>query len=348
MYNFFPEIHLLDFFFSYWRFLLIVGMSFFIRRSLRWDTEKSRIMLRNWLVIGNFYLFLHLFFRPILNIEPALFILLALFVWGMIWVAQQDRNWKKKRVLCLIGGFFSIGILISGFFYLYSEAPDVEGFIAKQEKKLIITSPISQPKTEAYLLLQPNQNWKKQDILFNIGKQEFLLPSLTEIDFISKEAVNSGQAFILFENGNLLEIYPQKQIVIDNGTITWFQTIDLMTWFFTHSLLLSYIYDLQKYLEQQIGSPFVQLSFFHQINQGILWRLSYVFPGFFATNKENAQLFNYFFSLSHEDSSLLNQGKYHIEEKDSGFFSLFEMFFTNAKVFNKIEGEYCITKRGKC
>ena len=353
MYHFSIDFNFREFFSSYRWFLLIVGISFFVWRSLRWETDSSKVMLRNGILIGNLYLFLHLFFRPLLHIEPALFILLGLIIWGVIWVARQPWNLRAKRIVYVIWGIFSVGILISGFFYLYPEAPDETGFLAQQQKKLIITSPFSQSKQEAYVLLEPTLLWKIEEITFLAWRQEFLLPETTEVAFISRKPVNSGQVFLLFENGYLLEIFPQQEIALFSGTLAGVsQERGVVVEFFSHPVLDSYVQAFQTYLEQQIWSPFATFSFFHTINTWVLNRLAILFPGFLSENLTPAQRFNEYFQLFYQrnsqENSLISTEKYQVKGDNPWLFEIIKMFFTNAQVFHKVEWEYCITKWWKC
>ena len=61
---------------NYRLYLLIVSVSYFYYYSIQYEPDKKYELIRNVLIYGNVYLFLHLFFRPLLNISHQLFVLL--------------------------------------------------------------------------------------------------------------------------------------------------------------------------------------------------------------------------------------------------------------------------------
>ncbi|MDR3168741.1 MAG: hypothetical protein LBU27_03120 [Candidatus Peribacteria bacterium] len=136
---------------KYWWWLILVSVSYFTYWYFQGYEEKVYQYLRTFLLIGNGYLFLHLFFRPLLTIEPALFLLLGVIV-GLMWYVSK-LHMKYKRPFYVVGSCISFLILISGLFYLYPEKPDIEGFIRQQQIQLLLHSPMTQPQRIAYLKL---------------------------------------------------------------------------------------------------------------------------------------------------------------------------------------------------
>ena len=60
-----------------YRFLFFVAsISYFYYYSIQYDPDKKYEIIRNVIIYGNLYLFAHVFFRPLLNIPDALFVLL--------------------------------------------------------------------------------------------------------------------------------------------------------------------------------------------------------------------------------------------------------------------------------
>ena len=70
------EKSFVDFVLKYWLYLLIVSFSYFYYYSIQYEPDKKYEFIRNVLIWGNVYLFLHVFFRPQLNISHQLFVLL--------------------------------------------------------------------------------------------------------------------------------------------------------------------------------------------------------------------------------------------------------------------------------
>ena len=107
---FVKEESFVDFILKYRLYLLIVSVSYFYYYSIQYEPDKKYKLIRNVLIWGNVYLFLHIFFRPLLNISHQLFVLLWLiFLW--LWRCSKLKS-RWKYLLQIIGWIFSFFILI--------------------------------------------------------------------------------------------------------------------------------------------------------------------------------------------------------------------------------------------
>ncbi|MDR0860034.1 MAG: hypothetical protein LBO09_03475 [Candidatus Peribacteria bacterium] len=81
-----------------------------------------------------------------------------------------------------------------------------------------------------------------------------------------------------------------------------------------------------------MGSPFIASATMQMVNRKILTFLSDIFPGFFSQNRENAQLFEYYFNLSTTDSILLTPEKYTLSPDTSSGKSLRSQIKQNSQL----------------
>ena len=88
------EESFVDFILRYWLYLLIVSFSYFYYYSIEYEPDKKYELIRNVLIYGNLYLFLHIFFRPILNISHQLFVLLWLIILWLWWTTKLTTRWR--------------------------------------------------------------------------------------------------------------------------------------------------------------------------------------------------------------------------------------------------------------
>jgi hypothetical protein len=72
----------------------LVSISYFTYNYFYGYEEKKYLYLRRFLLLGNVYLSLHLFFRPLLHIEPALFLLLGVIILLMWYISQLYMKYK--------------------------------------------------------------------------------------------------------------------------------------------------------------------------------------------------------------------------------------------------------------
>ena len=83
-----------DFLLRYWLLWLILSVSYFYYYSIEYETDKKYETIRNILIYWNIYLLAHIFFRPLLNIEHALFVLLWLI---LVWLWRTTKM-KTNRI----------------------------------------------------------------------------------------------------------------------------------------------------------------------------------------------------------------------------------------------------------
>ena len=331
----FPEIWFLWFISKYRLYLMIVSVSYFSYCYLLDETEKKYKEIRNTILYSNVYLCLHLFFRPLLNIEPVLFVLLA---WILCWL-RLCRNLPNniKIPLNIFWWIFSFLILISGIFYLYPEAPDIQGFINQQANQLYIQSATSYPKHQGYLqIINLDTQRKEEIVLQNWIQRKKILPN-TEISYITSSSIET-EIYLLLQNGEYISITPQSKILFQNTNIEIvvgeigfhpskqttnfsisgnYTTIPSQHY---QEISVGYRHSLEQHLKQQIGSK-IQASFFMQkINKKILDILWKFFPGFFSQNLKNYNDFQQ--HMISEDTPLTTE-KYLIWEinQNSNIFS---------------------------
>lgn len=318
----FTEMWFRGFIQSYRRYLILVSLSYFTYCYVIDETEKSYLHLKTTLFLFNLYLALHLFFRPLLNIESVLFLLLGGILLGLR--AIRKLPFKIKWPLYFVWGIASVLILISGIFYLYPHAPDVEGFIQQQPSQLILTSPTQQAQFTAYITLVNLSTHKQQTFLFQTWTQFIVLPETYQISYVATTPDNEAQVFIIFPDATLFQILPQSTMYVQNEitpeTWTFLRHQSLRTglledisrvWKNRHLLLplmsqetyenvtSFYRTTFTSYLIEQIGSPFIASPVMQQINKTVLMLLSKVFPWFFSQNLDNYYKFQTYFSFTH-------------------------------------------------
>lgn len=317
------------------RFLVIIyTISYFYYYSLQYSQEKKHIYIKNFLLYWNLYLFLHVFFRPLLNISHELFILLWILIFWLRFLSKQNIKWKKTLQIIDISLCFLI--LISWFFYLYPEAPDIQGFKDNRNDYLFISWNQTLSTDNAKIQIKTN----KKDEIYEISP--FFSKTIEQdcqISYLSTKTHRTEFLWILTNEGNVLLIYPQTQITIktDSGKI---KDITANNWsvFFKSGLLITdtiyswknwdineeinqiinnkqkkYSNDLIKYLKDQISKNNIS-SFnnttIHNINWYIIKILANIFPTFFQQNLDNYNQFQFYFSLNEE--KILNYDKYQL------------------------------------
>ena len=210
-----------QFIIEYRRYIIISTLSYIFYCVTLYDEEKT--FRRDLIKRANIYLFVFLFIRPLFNIPPFSFLLLSGIIRGLRKIKNLPK--KIKIPLLIIGGIAILGIFLSGFFYLYPEAPDIQGFIAKQSPKLIISSTSTIPKNESYIQIQNLNNQKKETFTFKPEKRKINLTENSEILYASNTPRKENQIFLLLENGDLMNIFPQTLLHFDKDhqTITILQ-----------------------------------------------------------------------------------------------------------------------------
>lgn len=357
----FPEIWIRNFLQSYRRYLLLISIAYFTYCYYLHEEEKKFQQLRSALLVFSLYLTLHVFFRPLLNIEPALFILLACIIGGLRYVSKLHI--KIKRPFYLIGGIFSFLILISGVFYLYPDAPDVTGFQAQQQNQLLLIAPTTLPKKTAYLLLTDLTTHQQQNLFFQTGIQFIHLPATYQLNYISTSINNEAQAFIISSTADLLQILPQSTLTFQEKPYpeiwtfsyypaprtgehkkpvspprvpnpeSWVPTLESSITLEAYEQVTAfYRIHFQSYLAQQIGSVFLTTPTIQQINKTVLFRLSKIFPGFLSQNIENYYQFEYYFSFLNQQQTIIDIKKYTISNSINTNNNLFQQLKKNIQL----------------
>lgn len=312
-----------QFIIEYRRYIIISTLSYIFYCVTLYDEEK--IFRRNLVKRGNIYLFIFLFIRPLFNIPPFSFLLLSGIIRGLRKI--RGLNKKIKIPLFIVGGISILGIFLSGFFYLYPEAPDIQGFIAKQSPKLIISSTSTIPKNESYIQIQNLDNQKKETFTFKPEKRKINLTENSEILYASNTPREENQIFLLLENGDLMNIFPQTLVHFDKDH----QTITILqgTWEIAYSSLErkwdfsgnlqelnektyqtitdSYRNDLNIHLYKQIGNGVQKNVIIRNINKKFLTIMEKILPGVFYQNLQNFEEFN---KYRKTDDTILDTSKY--------------------------------------
>jgi len=324
----FPLSNFLSFIQQYRRYLIIISISYRSYCSLLTEHEKKYQQIRQAIAIGNLYLFLHIFFRPLLNIEPALFLLLGF----CIFILRNTRNLPKKIKLPLqiILWILSFFILISGMFYLYPEQPDIKGFINLQNTQLIIISDQNVPKHQTYIALTNLENLKTQEIQIWTGNHKYSLNTNSEIKYLSQTTQNPEQIYLLFPDSTLIQISPQsliqlseKQAHITNGIVytytPFFETNIDIQWnsqighqTIYQEITRHYQQNFINHLKEQIWPIFTNTSIARTINKTALSFLSKLFPWFFSQNVKNYYAFEQYFQTQQSIST----EKYNISDQN--------------------------------
>ena len=323
------EESFISFILRYWLYFLIVSISYFYYYSIQYEPDKKYKLIRNILICGNAYLFLHIFFRPLLNISHQLFVLLWLIFLWLRRCSKLKNRWKYP--LQIIGWIFCLFIMISGMFYFYPDAPDIQWFIKGRKTKISfmwINEQVN--KKDAYIQLV-NSKWTTNlDIipLFNLD--------LTESQKISYPAINTQRdekIIIMTPHGDLVQIFPQSEIQIEfdwntlkkiskqnweiwflswifnsNLEISWYkqdltqEQIDFLKW--TQNLYKS---ELVFYLKNQISESniwWANNTIMYNIDGKIVGYLAKMFPITFGKNLQNYNEFQKYFSRFDEKIDL--------------------------------------------
>ncbi len=314
------EKSFIDFILKYWLYLLIVSVSYFYYYSIKYETDKKYNLIRNVLIYGNVYLFLHIFFRPLMNISDQLFVLLWLIVLWMRWTTTLKSRWKY--LLQIIWWIFSFFILISGIFYFYPDEPDIKWFLESRNNEIIVLW-VSDPveKRDAYIRIT---NLRESEE-FNI--QSDFKKNLTENVKISYPSLNSNReenVIVTTPYWDLVQIFPQSEISLEFSwkdlmmikKLNW--KIWFLSWIFESKINTIWIDSLSQeeqswlewtqnmykqeivsYLKNQISESRIGLAnntIMYNIDGIIIKFLSKMFPVTFSKNLHNYNEFQKYFS----------------------------------------------------
>ena len=320
------KLSFIDVVLQYRVYFLIVSVSYFYYYSIQYETDKKYDFIRNIVIWGNAYLFAHLFFRPLLNISHELFVLLWLII---LWLRGTTKMRSKRRgLLQIIWWIFIFFIIISGIFYLYPEAPDIDGFLQSRKNELFVMwIDKSVDKSDAYLQISGLRKDSQFEIVPNF---HFVLMEDCKISYPSLKMDRDEKVTILTQNGEVMLILPQSevQILFSWGKISkviqnnW--KIRFLSGMFELSLEIDwdleeptpedlefmqkifewYQVDLVNYLKDQISDSKISLAHntvMYKIDWTIIRFLARMFPTTFGRNLRNYNAFQDYFSLVQED-----------------------------------------------
>lgn len=310
-----------DFILKYRFFFLVASISYFYYYSIQYEPDKKYELIRNAVLLGNFYLFAHIFFRPLLNIPHELFVLLWLILLWFWWTTKMKSRWKYLlQGLWLLFSFF---ILISGTLYFYPDKPDVEWFMAGRNYEVFVawvSEEIS--KRDAYIQVD---NWRKTEEYEITPWFTKIISESCEISYPSNKFEREEKVLLITPEGKIFWIFPQSKIKLDFSwkritnisKLAW--NIGVLAWVFDSapwliwdeeslseqqmeelkSLQDGYKNDLVMYLKDQISDSNISLAnwtIMYDIDGRILRFLAKMFPTSFGKNLKNYNEFMYYFS----------------------------------------------------
>lgn len=320
------ELSFVDVVLQYRVYFLIISVSYFYYYSIQYETDKKYDFIRNVVIWGNVYLFAHLFFRPLLNIQHELFVLLWLII---LWLRGTTKmRSKRKGLLQIIWWIFVFFIIISWIFYLYPEAPDIDGFIQSRENELLISwIDKSVDKSDAYLQISDSRKSNLFEITPNF---HLILMEDTKISYPSLKTHRDEKVIILTQNGEVVLILPQSEVqllfswnkmskIIQNSWKIWFlsgmfessleidwdsEELTPENLEFMQKMFEWYQIDLVNYLKNQISDSKISLAHntvMYKVDWTIIKFLARMFPTTFSRNLRNYNAFQDYFSLVNDD-----------------------------------------------
>ena len=320
-----------DFILKYWLYLLIVSVSYFYYYSIEYEPDKKYNLIRNVVICGNVYLFLHIFFRPLLNISHQLFVLLWLIILWIRWSTTLKSRWRY--LLQIIWWIFSFFIMISGMFYFYPEQPDINWFLENKDNKIsVLWVWNSVDKRDAYIKIT-GLKWSED---FNIQSSfERSLSENGKIAYPSLKKNRDEKVIITTSYWDLIQVFPQSEISLEFSwkdlkmikKLNW--KIWFLSWIFESQVKVIwmdklspeeqerlqwaqdiYKYELISYLKNQISESRIDLAnntIMYNIDGKIIKFLSKMFPVTFGKNLHNYNEFMKYFSLLEWDEIDLNR-----------------------------------------
>ena len=321
---------------NYRLYFLIVSVSYFYYYSIQYEPDKKYELIRNVLIYGNVYLFLHMFFRPLLNISHQLFVLLWLIFLWLWWSSRQKSRWKY--LLQILWWIFSFFILISGMFYFYPEAPDIQWFINNRSTELLFIWVNDRvDKSDAYVQLVTSKGTTDLVIMPYFSRA---LSESQKISYPSLKSQRDEKIIIITSYGDVIWLFPQSEIQVafdwnkmkkvdklnwkiwflswvfdSNIEILWYEqnlTQEQQDWIEWIQNL--YKNDLVSYLKNQIAESniwWANNTIMYNIDGKIIWFLARMFPVTFGKNLRNYNEFQEYFSWVDE---WVNLSKYSMSE----------------------------------
>lgn len=319
------EESFIDFILKYRFYLLILSLSYFYYYSIEYEPDKKYKLIRNIIIYGNVYLFLHIFFRPLLNISHQLFILLWLIILWLWWTTTL--NSRRKYLLQIIWGIFSFFILISWILYFYPDAPNVQWFLKNRNNEIMIlwiNDTVN--KKDAYIRITNTKGNEDFDIHPNFSK---ILSENAKISYPSLKERREEKVIIITPQWDLIQIFPQSEIQIEFEwknlkkieKLNW--KIWFLSWIFESNIEIiwnerlsideeiwliwiqeTYKHDFISHLKNQISDSKINLAnntIMYNIDWIIVKLLAKMFPITFGKNLKNYKEFqNYLWELNNE------------------------------------------------
>ena len=302
-------------------FFLVASISYFYYYSIQYEPDKKYELIRKAVIYGNLYLFAHVFFRPLLNIPDALFVLLWLIILWFWWTTKMKS--RRKYLLQAVWFVFSFFILISGTLYFYPNKPDIEWFIASRNYAIsVIWASDNVARSEAYLQIYNGKRNEDYEILPWFSK---VLSESCEVSYISNKIEREEKIIFMTPEWEIFRIFPQSKIQLD---FAWKELtkisksvwkVWILSWVFgewvefvwdvenlsseqlewLQNLQDGYKYELVSYLKDQISESSISLAngtIMYDIDGRILRFLARMFPASFGKNLKNYNEFMYYFS----------------------------------------------------
>lgn len=321
---------------NYRLYLLIVSVSYFYYYSIQYEPDKKYELIRSVLIYGNAYLFLHMFFRPLLNISHQLFVLLWLIFLWLWWSSRLKSRWRY--LLQILWWIFSFFILISGMFYFYPEAPDIQWFInGRSTELLFIWVNDRVEKRDAYVQLATSKGTTDLIIMPYFSRA---LSESQKISYPSLKIQRDEKIIVITPYGDVIWLFPQSEIQVEFDwknvkkidKLNW--KIWFLSWIFDSNIEILwyeqnltqeqqdwiewiqnlYKNDLVSYLKNQIADSniwWANNTIMYNIDGKIIWFLARMFPVTFGKNLRNYNEFQKYFSWVDE---WVNLSKYSMSE----------------------------------
>lgn len=333
---FVKEESFINFVLRYRLYLLIVSVSYFYYYSIQYEPDKKFELIRNVIIYGNTYLFLHIFFRPLLNISHQLFVLLWLIILWLRWTTKLVSRWKY--LLQVLWWLFSFFILVSGMFYFYPEAPDIDWFLKWRNCEiLVLWAEGKVNKNDAYLKMTNKMGNFDTEIVPSFSR---IISEDYKISYPSTTMQRNENVVIRSVQWDLIWIFPQSEIQLEFSwndlkkisNLNW--RIWFLSWVFEPSveyvwdaqdltpeqqerfewIYNTYKYELVFYLKNQISDSNISWAnntIMYDIDGKIIGFLAKMFPVSFGKNLNNYNEFQKYFSRVDEWVDL---GRYEMKQ----------------------------------
>ena len=307
-------------------FFLVASISYFYYYSIQYEPDKKYELIRKGVIYGNLYLFAHVFFRPLLNIPDALFVLLWLIILWFWWTTKMKS--RRKYLLQVLWFVFSFFILISGTLYFYPNKPDIEWFVNSRNYEILtiwVVDTIS--RSDAYIQIYNGKRTEDYEIMPWFTK---ILSESCEVSYISNKIEREEKVILITPEWEVFRIFPQSKIQL---SFEWKKLMRIsksvwrvwiLSWVFgqwveivwdvenlsseqqeiLQNLQDGYKYELVSYLKDQISESSISLAngtIMYDIDGRILRFLARIFPVSFGKKLKNYNEFMYYFGRVDQD-----------------------------------------------